>query len=75
MNDEYAISIAFHKKYYNELYGHLVKVYLKDGNIVEGVFCDEFYDDGSILISPKGNEVKIIKISDIELMELSQNVY
>lgn len=46
MNDEYAISIAFHEKYYNELYGHLVKVYLKDGNIVEG---DEFYDESILM--------------------------
>lgn len=73
MNDKYAVSIVFHEKYYDDLYDHFVKVFLKDGNAVKGVFCDEFYDDGSILISPKGNEVKIIKIADIELMELSQN--
>lgn len=73
MNDEYAVSTAFHEKYYKDLYGHIVKVFLKDGKTVEGVFNDEFYEDGSVLISPKGNEVKIIKITDIESMGLSEN--
>lgn len=73
MNDAYAVSNTFHEKYYDELYDHFVKVFLKDGNRVEGVFADEFYDDGSIIISPKGNEVKIIRISEIESMELSRN--
>lgn len=73
MNDECAVSIAFHEKYYEELYGHIVKVFLQDGSIVEGVYADEFYEDESILISPKGNEMKIIQVPDIESMILSEN--
>ena len=64
------ISQDFHDKYEN-LYGHIVVVRLKAGTTVEGGWYDEFFDDASILISTLGHHVKIIKISDIQAMELS----
>lgn len=67
---EYSVSQQFHNKYEN-LYEHIVVVTLKDGTTVEGGWYDEFYEDASILISTLGPDVKIIKISDIQAMELS----
>lgn len=67
---DYSVSKAFHEKYKN-LYEHIVLVTLTDGNVVEGGWYDEFYDDESILISVLGAGVKIIKISDIQAMALS----
>lgn len=70
MNTQHCISEDFHKKY-AELLDKFVVVTLKDGNTVEGLFSDEFYEDKSILISPIGNDIHIIKIADIERLELS----
>lgn len=67
---EYRISQDFHDTYEN-LYEHIVVVTLKDGTTVEGGWYDEFFEDASILISTLGPDVKIIKISDIQAMELS----
>lgn len=72
MSSHYYISRAFHEKYAN-MYDHLVIVTLKNGNIVEGAFTDEFYEDEAILISPADNNICIIQIADIEKMELSPN--
>ena len=66
----YCISQEFHDTYEN-LYEHIVVVTLKDSSIVEGGWYDEFFEDASILISTLGPDVKIIKISDIQAMELS----
>ena len=66
----YCISQDFHDTYEN-LYEHIVVVRLKDGTTVEGGWYDEFFEDASILISTLGPDVKIIKISDIQAMELS----
>lgn len=66
----YCISQAFHDTYEN-LYEHIVVVTLKDGTTVEGGWYDEFFEDASILISTLGPDVKIIKISDIKAIELS----
>lgn len=65
---KYPISQSFHDKYYT-LYDHIVIVTLKDSSVIEGCFNDEFFEDEAILVS--GEEVNIIKISDIEKMELS----
>ena len=67
---DYSISQDFHDTYEN-LYEHIVVVRLKDGTTVEGGWYDEFFEDASILISTLGPDVKIIKISDIQAMELS----
>ena len=66
----YNVSRDFHDKYEN-LYEHIVVVTLKDGATVEGGWYDEFFEDESILISAFDSDVKIIKISDIQSMELS----
>lgn len=67
---DYSVSRQFHDTYEN-LYEHIVVVRLKDGTTVEGGWYDEFFEDASILISTLGPDVKIIKISDIQAMELS----
>lgn len=67
---DYSVSQQFHDTYEN-LYEHIVVVTLKDGTTVEGGWYDEFFDDESILISTLGPDVKIIKISDIQAMKLS----
>lgn len=64
----YCISQDFHDTYEN-LYEHIVVVTLKDGTTVEGGRYNEFF--ASILISILGPNVKIIKISDIQAMKLS----
>ena len=61
---DYNVSWDFHDKYEN-LYEHIVVVTLKDGVTVEGGWYE------SILISALDSDVKIIKISDIQAMELS----
>ena len=70
MND---IIIAFHEKYYDALHGRVVRVFVKGDIVVEGIFANEFYEEESILITPESNAVTIIKISDIESMELAEN--
>ena len=64
----YCISQDFHDTYEN-LYEHIVVVTLKDGTTVKGGRYNEFF--ASILISILGPNVKIIKISDIQAMKLS----
>lgn len=66
----YTTSKIFHNKY-KDCYEHIVIVTLNDGSVIEGGYYDEFYEDEAILISEIGNDVKIIKISDIQKMELS----
>lgn len=60
----YKISEAFHKQY-ADMYDKFVRIYLKDASMRIGLFNDEFYEDTSILVS-----CKVIKITDIEKMEL-----
>ena len=67
---EYRTSQDFHDTYEN-LYEHIVVITLKDGTTVEGGWYDEFFEDASILISTLGSDVKIIKVADIQAMELS----
>lgn len=57
-------SEAFHDQY-AAMYDKLVKVYFRDGSVRIGLFNDEFYEDGSILVS-----CEVIKITDIARMEL-----
>ena len=61
----YADSLNFHEKYYDSMYDKLVRITFKDGSERVGLFNDEFYEDGSILVS-----CEIVKIADIEKMEL-----
>ena len=70
MSSKYPVSEKFHEKY-KDLYDHVVVVILKNGSNIVGAFTDEFYENESILISPAGNNVCIIKIEDIDKMELS----
>ena len=67
---EYRTSQDFHDTYEN-LYEHIVVITLKDGTTVEGGWYDEFFEDASILISTLGPDVKIIKVADIQAMDLS----
>lgn len=67
---DYPVSEAFHEKY-KDFYEHIVLVTLTDGSVIEGGWYDEFYEDSSILISAFDSDVKIIKISDIQAMALS----
>ena len=67
---DYSVSRQFHDTYEN-LYEHIVVVTLQDGTTVEGGWYDEFFEDTSILISTLGPDVKIIKLSDIKEMKLS----
>lgn len=60
----YEIGEAFHEQY-AEMYDKYVRIYFKDGSVHIGLFNDEFYEDGSILVS-----CEVIKIADIERMEL-----
>ena len=64
----YDASEAFHKQY-EHMYDRLVKVYIKNGTVRTGLFNDEFNDDASILVS-----CEVIKISDIERMELLEEL-
>ncbi len=65
---DYSVSRQFHDTYKN-LYEHIAVVTLKDGTTVKGGRYNEFF--ASILISILGPNVKIIKISDIQAMKLS----
>ena len=65
---DYRVSRQFHETYKN-LYEHIAVVTLKDGTTVKGGRYNEFF--ASILISILGPNVKIIKISDIQAMKLS----
>jgi len=59
------ISEEFHNKYYDKMYDKKVKAILKDGREIIGLYNDEFYEESSIFI-----DYKVIKITDIEKMEL-----
>lgn len=60
----YDMSEAFHQQYAG-MYDKLVRISFKDGSCCEGLFNDEFFEDSSILVS-----CEVIKIADIERMEL-----
>lgn len=47
------------------MYDQQVKLTLKDGTVIVGLFNDEFFEDNSILV-----DCKVIKIKDIDKMEL-----
>ncbi len=68
-NNIYPVSEAFHNDYY-ALYGQLVTVTLKDGRKIEGGFADEFFEDEAIMISIPMGKTVLLKISEIEKMEL-----
>ena len=57
-------SEAFHERY-QALFDRLVRITFRDGTVCTGLFNDEFYEDGSILVN-----CEVIKIADIERMEL-----
>ena len=59
------ISQEFHNKYYDDMYDKKVKVILKNGKEIIGYYNDEFYEDCSIFVN-----YEVVKISDIETMEL-----
>ena len=59
------ISEEFHNKYYDKMYDKKVKVVLKDGTEIVGLYNDEFYEDCAIFVN-----YEVIKIADIETMEL-----
>jgi len=59
------ISQEFHNKYYDKMYDKKVKVILKDGTEIIGLYNDEFYEESSIFV-----DYNVIKITDIEKMEL-----
>ena len=67
-NDEsnYAISDRFHQKYYDDMYDKNVRVTLKNGRQIVGLYNDEFFEDASILVN-----CEVVKIEDVEKMELT----
>lgn len=65
----YEISQAFHDKYYS-LYDGFVEITFVDGEVLRGLFNDEFFEDGSILVS-----CEVIKIKDIKSMRAVDTLY
>lgn len=63
----YEVSQVFHKQY-ADMYDKFVRLYFKDSSMLVGLFNDEFYEDGSILVN-----CEVIKIADIERMELFED--
>ncbi|MBQ8424396.1 MAG: hypothetical protein IJY25_02325 [Bacilli bacterium] len=59
------ISEEFHNKYFDKMYDKKVRVVLKNGQEIIGYYNDEFYEDCAIFVN-----YEVIKISDIETMEL-----
>lgn len=59
------ISQEFHNKYYDKMYDKKVKVILKNGTEIVGLYNDEFYEDCAIFVN-----YEVVKIADIETMEL-----
>ena len=62
------ISQDFHNKYYDKMFDKKVKVVLKDGTEIIGLYNDEFYEESSILVN-----YEVIKISDIDIIELFED--
>lgn len=62
------ISQEFHNKYYDKMFDKKVKVVLKDGTEIIGLYNDEFYEECSIFVN-----YKVIKISDIDTIELFED--
>ena len=62
------ISQEFHNKYYDKMFDKKVKVVLKDGTEIIGLYNDEFYEESSILVN-----YEVIKISDIDIIELFED--
>lgn len=56
---------------YEQLYGRIVLVTLRDGTTIEGGYYDVFGEDEAILISKIGPEVVIISVDEIKSMALS----
>ena len=63
----YEVSQTFHKQY-ADMYDKFVRIYFKDRSMRVGLFNDEFFEDGSILVN-----CEVIKIADIERMELFED--
>ena len=57
-------SQELHDQYYY-MYDKQVKITLKNGTVIVGLFNDEFFEDNSILVN-----CKVIKIKEIDKMEL-----
>lgn len=64
-DSSFAISEEFHEKYYDDMYDKIVRVILKSGQQIVGLYNDEFYEDASILV-----DYEVVKIKDVEKMEL-----
>lgn len=62
------ISEEFHNKYYDKMYDKKVKVILKDGTEIIGLYNDEFYEECSIFVN-----YEVIKIADIKEMILIED--
>ena len=58
-------SWAFHETYYDEMFDKVVKVTLKNGRQIVGIYNDEFFEDASIFVN-----CEVVKIDDIDKMEL-----
>lgn len=61
-------SQEFHDQYYDRMYDKLVRITLKNGKELIGLFNDEFYEENSILLS-----CQVIHIDDIYEMQLWKN--
>lgn len=69
--DKYFKAEQFHNRYI-QLYELFVVVTLIDGTTLEGLYNDDFYEDEAILISLINSpNVAIVKIDDIQKMEVS----
>ena len=64
-DSSFAISEEFHEKYYDDMYDKIVRVILKSGQQIVGLYNDEFYEEASILV-----DYEVVKIKDVEKMEL-----
>lgn len=62
------ISQEFHNKYYNKMYDKKVKVILKNGTEIVGLYNDEFYEDCAIFVN-----YEVVKIEDIKTIELIED--
>ncbi len=69
-DSSFAISEEFHEKYYDDMYDKNVRVTLKSGRQIVGLYNDEFYEDASVLVN-----CEVVKIEDIEKMELIEEIH